>query len=177
MSRFPQVDHIEAVVRAWPRLFAQAPVGMQPLTIDDSTLIVLCQAPHLLSHVERNEEHLVRGLNDALENRMQITAIRAASATATEIYLARELLALKIWLRDFDVLKHRPRHGLPACSCSPATRLSGSWPTPEARRSSRDPRRKTPALGDPLLGEWCTPVERLARATGGAENLAVSYSA
>ncbi|MDQ3677739.1 MAG: hypothetical protein M3401_13230 [Actinomycetota bacterium] len=103
MSHFPQIDRIEAVARAWPRLFAQLPIGMHPLMIDDATLIVLCQSPQLLEHVSRREEQLVRGLNDLLEPCMQITAIRAVMATATEIYLARELLTLKIWLRDFDV--------------------------------------------------------------------------
>jgi len=44
MSHFPDVDRMEAVKSAWPRLFAEPPLGMQPLAIDDDTLIVLCQA-------------------------------------------------------------------------------------------------------------------------------------
>lgn len=103
MSHFPEVDRIEAVARVWPQLFAQPPIGMQPLTIEDSTLVVLCQAPNLLVYVQRREEHIVRSLNDALDGRAAITAIHAVSATTTEMYLARELLALRIWLRDFDI--------------------------------------------------------------------------
>jgi hypothetical protein len=103
MSHFPEVDRIETVALAWPRLFVEPPVGMQPLTIDDSTLVVLCQAPNLVEFVSQREDELVSGLNSALDGKAPITAIRAIGGTATEIYLARELLALKVWLRDFDV--------------------------------------------------------------------------
>ena len=103
MSHFPEVDRIEAIVQAWPHLFAQPPVGMQPLTVDDATLIVLCQAPNLVEFVNARQDALVSGINDRLEAQMAITAVEPVSATATEIYLAREMLALKLWLRDFDV--------------------------------------------------------------------------
>jgi hypothetical protein len=97
------VDRIEAVTRGWPRLFTNAPVGMAPLTIDDDTLIVMCQSPNLVAHVTERERELVAALNAALDRRDQIRAVRAVQATATEMYLARELLALRIWLRDFDI--------------------------------------------------------------------------
>lgn len=103
VSHFPDVDRIEAVAQAWPRLFAEPPLGLQPLTLDESTLIVLCQAQNLADFVVERRDELVRDLNDALNGRVPITGIRAVRATATEIYLARELLALKAWLRDFDV--------------------------------------------------------------------------
>ena len=103
MSHFPAIDEIEAVTLAWPRLFAQPPVGMQPLTLDDETLVVLCQAPNLVEYVAQRQEEMVSSLNRLLDGRVTLTAIRPVSATATEMYLARELLALKLWLRDFDV--------------------------------------------------------------------------
>jgi hypothetical protein len=103
MSHFPDVDRIEAVVGIWPRLFAQPPVGTQPLAVDDATLIVLCQTPHLVQFISEQQEALVPSLNDMLERRVLIVGIRPVPATATEIYLTRELLALKFWLRDFDV--------------------------------------------------------------------------
>lgn len=78
MSHFPEVDRIEAVAQAWPRLFAEPPVGLQPLTLDETTLIVLCQAPNLIGFIEDRP-------------------------IPTEIYLARELLSLKRWLRDVDI--------------------------------------------------------------------------
>ncbi len=78
MSHFPDVDRMEAVRSAWP------------------------QAPNLVAHVFENERELVDGLNDLLDRRWSISAVRPVPATATEMYLARELFALKIWLRDFD---------------------------------------------------------------------------
>jgi hypothetical protein len=103
MSHFPDVDRMEAVTAAWPRLFAEPPVGMQPLAIDDDhTLIVLCQAANLVAHVLEHERELVGGLNDLLDRRWSISAVQPVPATATEMYLAREVFALKIWLRDFD---------------------------------------------------------------------------
>lgn len=102
MSHFPDVDRMQAVRSVWPRLFAKPPVGMQPLTIDDDVLIVLCQAPNLVAHVFENGRALVRGLNDLLDRQWSIGAVRAVPATATEMYLAGELFKLKLWLRDFD---------------------------------------------------------------------------
>ena len=84
-------------------MFAQPPVGLQPLTLDDTTLVVLCQAPHLVEFISRQHQSLVFGLIELLDGGPAVTAIRPVLATGTEIYLARELLALKLWLRDFDV--------------------------------------------------------------------------
>jgi hypothetical protein len=103
VTHFPDVDRIEAVAQVWGQLFAQPPVGLEPLTVDDSTLIVLCQTPNLVAFVDERRDDLVRSLNHALDGTVLITAIRPVRATATEMYLARELLALKAWLRDFDV--------------------------------------------------------------------------
>ena len=103
MSHFPEVDRIAAIVQAWPHLFAQPPVGMQPLTVNDATLVVLCQAPNLVDFIRARQDELMSGINDRLEAQMAISAVEPVSASATEIYLARELLALKVWLRDFDV--------------------------------------------------------------------------
>lgn len=103
VSHFPNIDQIEAVLTAWPRLFARATVGMQPLVIDDGTLVVLCQVPHLVEFINEQQQELISDLNRLLDGEVVIAAIRPVSATSTEIYLARELLALKIWLRDFDV--------------------------------------------------------------------------
>jgi hypothetical protein len=102
MSQFPEVDRMQAVALAWPRLFVQPPAGMQPLTIDDSTLVVLCQAPNVVEFIRQRQDELVAGLNHVLDGGVRISAIRPVSATATEMYLARELLALKVWLRDLD---------------------------------------------------------------------------
>lgn len=86
MSHFPDVDRLEAVAQAWPRLFAQPPVGLQPLTLEESTLVVLCQAPNLIAFIDEHHDDLVRSLNDALEGQIRITTIRAVRATATEMY-------------------------------------------------------------------------------------------
>lgn len=45
----------------------------------------------------------MRRLNRELDGEVAITRLEAVPATQTEIFPPRELLMLKLWLRDFDV--------------------------------------------------------------------------
>jgi hypothetical protein len=102
MSHFPELDRLDRISRAWPRVFAQPPLGTHPLTIEGTALIVLCQGDDVTERIEGEAEKIV-GLLNRVDASAGLTAIEAVSATRTEILLARELHGLKLWLRDFDV--------------------------------------------------------------------------
>lgn len=89
-------------MRAWPRVFAQPPVGTQPLTLEESALVVLCQGEGATQQIAADAKRIVGLLNRLLPADDALSAVEAVEATRTEIYLARELLTLKLWLRDFD---------------------------------------------------------------------------
>lgn len=102
-SHFPNVDRLELVVRAWPKLFAPHPDGTHPLHLDEATLFVLCQGEQLAMQIANDREEIVRRLNRELDGDVTVTRLEAVAATRTEIFLAREILMLKLWLRDYDV--------------------------------------------------------------------------
>ncbi len=102
-SHFPNIDRIELVVRAWPKLFAEPPLGTQVLHLEQSTLYVLCQGHELATKLAGDHDEIVRLLNQELDGDVTVTRLEAVPATQTEIFLAREVLMLKLWLRDFDV--------------------------------------------------------------------------
>jgi hypothetical protein len=102
-SHFPNIDRLELVVRAWPKLFAQHPGSTQPLHLEQSTLFVLCQSEELAAQLASESEEIVDRLNRGLDGDVTITGVEMVPATRTEIFLAREILMLKLWLRDFDI--------------------------------------------------------------------------
>jgi len=102
-SHFPNIDRLELVARAWPKLFAQRWRGTHPLHLEQSTLYVLCQGEELAVELAGQRDEIVSLLNRELDGDVTITRFEAVPATQTEIFLARELLMLKLWLRDFDV--------------------------------------------------------------------------
>lgn len=102
-SHFPNIDRLELVVRAWPKLLDERSQGTHPLHLDQSTLYVLCQGEELAVKIAGERDELVRRLNRELDGEVTVTRLEAVPATQTEIFLARELLMLKLWLRDFDV--------------------------------------------------------------------------
>ncbi len=102
-SHFPNVDRLECVVQAWPKLFAQRPDATQPLHLEQSTLVVLCHGEELAVQLADDREEIIRRLNRELDGDVTVTRVEIVPATRTEIFLAREILALKLWLRDFDV--------------------------------------------------------------------------
>ncbi len=72
-SHFPNIDRLELVVRAWPKLLGERSRGTHPLHLDQSTLHVLCQGEEIAG--ERDE--LVRRLNRELDGEVTITRLEA----------------------------------------------------------------------------------------------------
>lgn len=103
MSHFPELDYLDRVHRAWPRVFAQPSAGTHPLVIQGTTLVILCQGDELTERIHNDAEKIVGLLNRLIAADDALSALDAVSATRTEIFLAREQHAIKLWLRDFDV--------------------------------------------------------------------------
>jgi hypothetical protein len=102
-NHFPGLDRQELIVRAWPQVFPEPEGATYPLTVVGSTLIVLCQTEELRQRVEAESLHIVHELNGSLELHGTLLNAEAVLGTRTEIYLAREILWLKVWLRDHDL--------------------------------------------------------------------------
>lgn len=100
---FPGVEQLLQVARAWPRAFAHPPTGTQPVAFDDGRFVVLCAGDEPLAMVRDNAEQIVRLLNRLLDGDVIVAHLDVVEATRTELYLARDLLALKSWLLDYDV--------------------------------------------------------------------------
>ena len=103
MTDFPGLDRQELIVRAWPEVFPEPEGATYPLTVVGSTLIVLCQTEELRQEVEVASRQIVAELNGSLELYGTLLNVEGVIGTRTEIYLARELLWLKLWLRDHDL--------------------------------------------------------------------------
>jgi hypothetical protein len=102
-NHFPGLDRQELIVRAWPEVFPEDEGATYPLAVAGSTLIVLCQTEELRQRVEAESMQIVNELNGSLELYGTLLNAEAVIATRTEIYLAREVLWLKLWLRDHDL--------------------------------------------------------------------------
>ncbi len=103
MAYFPGVDRQELIVRAWPDVSGEAEGATYPLTVVGATLIVLCQTEELRQNVEAASRRIVAQLNGSLELYGTLLNVEGVLGTRTEIYLAQELLWLKLWLRDHDL--------------------------------------------------------------------------
>ncbi len=100
---FPTVDDLVAVARTWPRVFAQNPTDTQPIALAESRLTVLCVGEEALVMIGENADQIVRLLNRLLDGDVRVSGLETIEATRAELYLARDLLALKSWLVDYDV--------------------------------------------------------------------------
>lgn len=100
---FPELNDLVALTRGWPRIFAHPPTDTQPIAFEQGRLVVLCQGEQALSTVGENAEQIVRLLNRLLDGDLVVTSIDPIEATSAELYLARDLVALKTWLVDYDV--------------------------------------------------------------------------
>ncbi|MGI8802651.1 MAG: hypothetical protein ACR2KV_10845 [Solirubrobacteraceae bacterium] len=100
---FPGLADLVAVSRTWPRVFAHVPTDTQPIAFEDGRLVVLCCGEEPLALVLESAERIPRLLNRLLDGDVVVTSVEALDATRAELYLARDLLALKSWLVDFDV--------------------------------------------------------------------------
>jgi hypothetical protein len=72
------------------------------VTVGDR-LVVLCAGEEALALVRANSEQIVRLLNRLLDGDVIVARLDVVEATRTEMPLARDLLALKSWLIDFDI--------------------------------------------------------------------------
>jgi len=99
----PGIRELLAVARAWPRVFARVPADSQPIAVEDGRVVVLCVGPEPLELVGENAEQIVRLLNRLLDGDVLVTSIDPIQATRAELYLHRDLLALKTWLVDYDI--------------------------------------------------------------------------
>lgn len=99
----PGIRDLLAVARAWPRVFAQVPTDSQPIAVEQGRVVVLCVGAEPLGLVETNAEQIVRLLNRLLDGDLRVESIDPIPATRAELYLHRDLLALKSWLADYDV--------------------------------------------------------------------------
>ncbi|MEA2299332.1 MAG: hypothetical protein QOF77_2268 [Solirubrobacteraceae bacterium] len=100
---FPGIDRLIRVARVWPRIFAEEPDGTLPLSFEGDRLVVLCAGDGPLALVRENRERIVRLLNRLLDGEVIVGDLDPVAATRTELFLARELLALKSWLVDFNI--------------------------------------------------------------------------
>jgi hypothetical protein len=100
---FPGIGSLLQVARAWPRVFAQPPAGTVPVALQEGRLVVLCGDDEQLALIHNSSEEIVRTLNRLLDGDVIVERMEAIEATRTELFLAREVLALKSWLVDFDV--------------------------------------------------------------------------
>jgi hypothetical protein len=100
---FPGIERVVRVARIWPRIFAEHPGGTLPVSLEEDRLVVLCSGDEALSMVHENSEQMVRLLNRLLDGDDVIGSIEAVEATRTELFLARDLVAIKTWLEDFNV--------------------------------------------------------------------------
>jgi hypothetical protein len=99
----PGIGDLLAVARAWPRVFAQVPADSQPIAVEGGRVVVLCVSADALELVGQNAERIVGLLNRLLDGDVRVQSIDPIEATRAELYLHRDLLALKTWLVDFDV--------------------------------------------------------------------------
>jgi hypothetical protein len=99
----PGIGDLLAVARAWPRVFAKVPDDSQPIAFEQGRVVVLCIGPAPLELVGANAEQIVRLLNRLLDGDVLVESIDPIEATRAELYLHRDLLALKAWLLDYDV--------------------------------------------------------------------------
>ncbi|MDX6689528.1 MAG: hypothetical protein QOG15_985 [Solirubrobacteraceae bacterium] len=100
---FPGIDRVVRVARTWPRIFAEEPGGTLPVSIEGERLVVLCAGNEPLAMVRDNAEQIVRLLNRLLDGDDVIASVEAVQVTRTEMFLARDMLAIKTWLMDFNV--------------------------------------------------------------------------
>jgi len=100
---FPGLRDLQRVVHVWPRIFAEQQIGLLPVALEEQRLLVLCVGDAALAMVAGNAAQILRLLNRLLDGDVVIDELEAVAATRTELFLARDLLALKSWLVDFDV--------------------------------------------------------------------------
>jgi hypothetical protein len=100
---FPGIDRVLRVSRVWPRIFAAEPEGTLPVAFEEDRLVVLCAGAEPLALVRANSERIVRLLNRLLDGEVIVGDLDPVEATRTELFLARDLLALKSWLVDFNI--------------------------------------------------------------------------
>ena len=100
---FPGIDRVVRVSRIWPRIFANEPAGTLPAWFEGDRLIVLCAGAEPLAMVRESAEQIAGLLNRLLDGDDLIAGVEAVQATRTELFLARDMLALKTWLADFNV--------------------------------------------------------------------------
>jgi hypothetical protein len=100
---FPDIDRVLRIARVWPRIFAEDSGRTLPVAFEDDRLVVLCAGEEALALVRANSEQIVRLLNRLLDGDVIVARLDVVEATRTEMLLARDLLALKSWLIDFDI--------------------------------------------------------------------------
>ncbi|UTI63973.1 hypothetical protein NBH00_21855 [Paraconexibacter antarcticus] len=100
---FPGAGPLLRVARAWPRVFAHHPEGTLVIAMEGDQLAVLCTGDAPLALVQDNANEIIRLLNRLLDGDLVIKRLEAIPATRAELYLARDLLALKAWLIDYDI--------------------------------------------------------------------------
>jgi hypothetical protein len=99
----PGIGDLLAVARVWPRVFAQVPTDSQPIAVEHGRVVVLCVGADPLGLVNENADQIVRLLNRLLDGDVLVESLDPIEATRAELYLHRDLLALKSWLADYDV--------------------------------------------------------------------------
>jgi hypothetical protein len=104
-SHFPQFDRLEQILLNWPKLFHELPVGTQPLHVEGDTAIILCQSDRWVEHIRDHQDDLIDRLRPLLagDTRLRLAHLQPVLATATEIFLARQLIVVLAKLRDLEV--------------------------------------------------------------------------
>ncbi len=107
-ERFPTLGDLVAVARVWPRVFARSPADTEPIAFEDGCLVVLCSAADPLEMIREHAEQIPGLLNRLLDGAPLVTGVEVLEATRAEVYLARDLLAMKLLLVDSGVTVPTP---------------------------------------------------------------------